>query len=189
MKREDLQRLGLNEDQIKAVMAAHGQDMNNLQEKLDGLTNERDGLKDQVKQRDTQLAGLEKNVGNNKDLQNQIKKLQADNKALANDYSAKLANQEKSFKIQSALRDAKAKNVKTVLALIDTDKVSVGDDGKLVGLNDQVEAAKRSDGYLFAETSRPKVEINNGFKDGGNNGQKGDSIVANIANRFAKAKE
>ncbi|MBM6753878.1 phage scaffolding protein [Lactobacillus alvi] len=165
MKREDLKELGLNDDQISSVMANYGKSINEYKEQVANLTSERDALKGQITDRDGQLETLKKSAGkDNDDLKQQIKDLQDANKANKEKYQQQIASQAKSFKIEGALRDAKARNVKTVLALIDTDKVSVGDDGKLVGLNDQIEAAKRSDGYLFAETSKPKVEINNGFK-------------------------
>ena len=45
MKREDLKNLGLTDEQIEKVMAEHGKDITSLQEKVNGLTNERDGLK------------------------------------------------------------------------------------------------------------------------------------------------
>ena len=61
MKREDLKNLGLTDEQIEKVMAEHGKDITSLQEKVNGLTNERDGLKSQLDERDQQLVDLQKN--------------------------------------------------------------------------------------------------------------------------------
>lgn len=185
MKREDLKQLGLSAEQVDAVMKAHGQDVNGLKEQLESMTTERDGLQSQVKERDKQLSQLEKNAGDNEDLMNQIKQLKEDNKAAKADYESKLAAQTKSFKIDSALRDAKAKNIKAVRSLIDTEKVSVGDDGKVIGLAEQLDAVKKSDGYLFntaEEAPKPKVTLGNSFKDGAK--PTGDSLTARIAQRL-----
>src|SRR5699024_427957 len=118
-------------------------------EQVDSLTSERDNLKQQVSDRDGQLDDLRKNAGKNEELEATIKQLQEDNKAAAAKYQNDLAAKEKGFKIEGALRDAKAKNVKAVLSLIDTEKVSVQKDGTLDGLTDQIEAVKKSDSYLF----------------------------------------
>ena len=116
--------------------------------------------------------------------------MQEDNKANAAKYQDELAAKEKSFKIEGALRDAKAKNVKAVLSLIDTDKVSVKKDGKLDGLTDQLDAIKQSDGYLF-ESDEPKNRINIGgnFSNDDNSDTGKDDIASHIAARFAKSEE
>ena len=72
--------------------------------------------------------------------------------------------------------------------MIDTDKVEVAKDGSLSGLTDQIDAVKKSDGYLFNSEEKPdQVRINPGFKDNGNNGS--DNLTSKIADRLAKAEE
>lgn len=162
MKREELKELGLNDDQVSAVMANYGKSVNEYKEQVNNLTSERDSLKGQVSDRDSQLESLKKSAGkDNDDLKEQIKKLQDDNKTSAEQYQQQMAAQAKSFKIEGALRDAKAKNVKAVLSLIDTDKVEVNKDGNLSGLTDQIDAVKKSDSYLFEDTKKPaQVHVN-----------------------------
>lgn len=171
-------------------MTAYGKEVNPLKEQLDSMKSERDSLKQQVSDRDGQLDDLRKNAGKNEELEAQIKQLQDDNKANATKYQNELAAKEKSFKIEGALRDAKAKNVKAVISLIDTDKVSVKKDGTLDGLTDQLDAVKKSDGYLF-ETDEPKNRINIGgnFSNNDNTDTGKDSIASHIAARFAKSDE
>lgn len=190
MKREDLKEMGLNDEQIASVMTAYGKEVNPLKEKVDSLTSERDNLKQQVSDRDGQLDDLRKNAGKNEELEAKIKQLQEDNKTNATKYQNELAAKEKSFKIEGALRDAKAKNVKAVISLIDTDKVSVKKDGTLDGLTDQIDAVKKSDGYLF-DSEKPKNRINIGgnFGNDDNTDTGKDSIASHIAARFAKAEE
>ena len=148
MKREDLKNLGLTDEQIEKVMAEHGKYITSLQEKVNGLTNERDGLKSQLDERDQQLVDLQKNSKNVDDLNEQIKQLQSDNKKANEEWQNKLATQTKNFKIETALREAKAKNVKAVLPFIDTEKVTVDGDS-LKGLDDQIKSIQQSDSYLF----------------------------------------
>lgn len=191
MKREELKELGLNDDQIAAVMTLYGKEVNPLKEQVDSLTSERDNLKQQVSDRDGQLDDLRKNAGKNEELQATIKQLQDDNKAAAAKYQNDLAAKEKGFKIEGALRDAKARNVKAVLSLIDTDKVSVQKDGTLDGLTDQIAAVKQSDSYLFdAENAGQPIKFGGNFGNGDNNNGAGkDDIASRIAARFAGTTE
>ena len=73
MKREELKKQGLNDDQIDFVMAQNGKEVNVLNDKINGLTSERDGLQKQIEDRDAQLSDLKKSVKDNDDLKNQIK--------------------------------------------------------------------------------------------------------------------
>ena len=189
MKREELKEHGLSEEQINFVMAQNGKDVNALNDKINGLTSERDGLQKQIDDRDEQLTTLKKSAKDNEELQSQIKQLQNENKTAKQNYQDQLAKQNKSFKIEGALRDAKAKNIKTVLPLIDTEKVSVNDDGTLNGLSEQLDNIKQDNGFLFGEENKtPRVEIKNDFQDG-NNKNTSDSIVSHIAERFANSNE
>ncbi|MCL8203629.1 phage scaffolding protein [Ligilactobacillus agilis] len=185
MKREDLKKLGLSDEQIEGVMSAHGKDITSLQEKVNGLTNERDGLKSQLDERDKQLVDLQKNSKNVDDLNEKIKQLQADNQKANEDWQNKLATQTKNFRIETALREAKAKNVKAVLPFIDTEKVTVDGDN-LKGLDEQIKAIQQSDSYLFDEGKpEPRINIGGAFNNG-ENGTDGkvDPVVSSIAARM-----
>lgn len=191
MKREELKAMGLTDDQIESVMMAYGKELNPLKEQINSLTSERDSLQQQVVDRDSQLDDLHKNAGENDDLKATIKRLQDDNKAAEAKYKNDLAAKEKGFKIESALRDAKAKNVKAVLSLIDTEKVNVQKDGTLDGLTDQIEAVKKSDSYLFdTENAGQPIKFGGNFGNGDNNNGAGkDDIASRIAARFAGTTE
>ena len=189
MKRDLLKEHGFSEEQINLVMAENGKDVNSLKEQINNLTGERDGLQKQIDDRDKQLNTLKKSSKDNEELQGQIKQLQDENKQAKQKYQNDLAAKTKSFKIEGALRDAKAKNIKTVLPLIDTEKVSVNDDGTLNGLSEQLDNIKQDNGFLFGEENKtPRVEIKNDFQDG-NNKNTSDSIVSHIAERFANSNE
>lgn len=105
-------------------------------------------LEVQVKERDTQLTDLSKNNKDNESLLNQIKDLQALNKQTTTDYENKINQMKFDYALDGALKDAKCKNVKALKALLDMDSIKY-QDGKLDGLERQLETLKKSDGYLF----------------------------------------
>ncbi|MEK4922018.1 phage scaffolding protein [Cytobacillus sp. FSL R5-0569] len=153
MNREDLKALGLTEEQIEKVMASHGKVINPLKSEADrvkDLENEITTYKQQIADRDTQLVDLSRKVGDNKDLQNQIKDLQKANADAKEESDSKLAAQRKEFKLELALKDAAAKNPKAVKALLDQEKISLDGDN-LIGLDEQLKSLKESDAYLFGE--------------------------------------
>ncbi|MFR0584266.1 hypothetical protein ACLUX0_08170 [Limosilactobacillus mucosae] len=57
MKREFLKDLGLFDDQINSIMSAHGKDVNGLNEQINSLTAEKNGLQSQLNDCDEQLKG------------------------------------------------------------------------------------------------------------------------------------
>lgn len=148
MKKEDLLGFGLNEEQTNKVWEA-----------LDGsfvpkarfneVNEENKGLKVQITDRDKQLEGLKKTSGDNAELMKQIEQLQNDNKAQKEAHSAEVAKIRLDNAIDTALTAAGAKNNKAVRAMLAMDGVKLDAEGKLSGLSEQLDAVKKSDGYLF----------------------------------------
>uniref|UniRef100_UPI0014333D13 phage scaffolding protein n=1 Tax=Limosilactobacillus fermentum TaxID=1613 RepID=UPI0014333D13 len=62
MKREFLKNMELTDEQIDAIMAENGKDVNGLKEQVNSLTIEKDGLQSQLADRDTQLKDLKGKV-------------------------------------------------------------------------------------------------------------------------------
>lgn len=164
MQREFLQNLGLSDEQVQAVLTQHGKSTNEIKGKLAQAEEQVTDLQQQISDRDKQLKKLEKAAGDNVELQKEIADLREKNEKQANEWKNKISEQSKNFSISNALRDAGAKNVKAVTALLDMDKVSVDDNGNLIGLSDQVKALQETDAYLFAQKqeeqqAKPKVEL------------------------------
>ncbi|AHL70861.1 phage scaffolding protein [Bacillus pumilus] len=113
-------------------------------ERFDQVNNEKKDLKSQLDDRDRQLSTLQKQAKGNEDLQDAIEQLKKENKKVSEDYQKKLFN----FALESALRDAKAKNIKAVKANLNVDGLELSDD-KVIGLDEQLTALKESDSYLF----------------------------------------
>lgn len=154
MKREFLKNMELTDEQIDAIMAENGKDVNSLKEQVNSLTSEKEGLQSQLNDRDTQLKDLKGKVKDSDELTAEIDKLQKANKEAKEKYEADLTAQQKSFLVDKALTSAGARNAQAVSALLDLDSVEVKD-GQLVGLDDQLKALRESDGYMFKEDPQP----------------------------------
>lgn len=116
--------------------------------KFDELNESVKEYKQQLKTRDQQLEGLKAKAAGHEDLQKQIADLQAKNQQIQQEYEAKIQQQQFDFALESALRDAKAKNPKAVKALLNTEAIKLVD-GQLAGLEEQIKSLKETDDYLF----------------------------------------
>jgi len=160
MKRKFLEDMGvLSAEQIDQIMKENGDDINAAKGELTAVTTERDNLKNQVKDRDTQIENLKKTAGDNEALTKQIEQLQAENKAAKVDAA-----------VQLALTVAKAKNVKAVRALLEgLDKAEFADDGSIKGLADQIKKLQTADDskFLFEEQKKQTTPKGATPDDGG----------------------
>lgn len=155
MKREFLKNMELTDEQIDAIMAENGKDVNGLKKQVNSLTTEKDGLQSQLTDRDTQLKDLKGKVKGSDELTAEIDQLQKANKEAKEKYEADLTAQQKAFLVDKALASAGARNAKAVSSLLDLDSVEVKD-GQLTGLDDQLKALRDSDGYMFKEDPQPQ---------------------------------
>ena len=141
-------------------------------EKLEESQKENEQLQNTIKERDTQLEELKTNTGDSKELKKQLEEAIAKNKADAEKAQADFAAYKKENALTMALLKSGAKNTKAVLALLDTDKISLDVDN-LLGFNDQVEKLKTSDAYLFETSpSMQGYETKGGSGDTDPNGAK-----------------
>lgn len=162
MTREELAKLGLTDDQATAVINAYSEALKGYVPKarLDEVIEERNGLRDQVAERDKQIKTLGESAGDNQALKDQVAQLQADNQKAADEYAANIAQIRLDNAVDLALTGAKAKNTKAVRALLDLSKSKVGEDGKVEGLEAQIKAIQKSDAYLFdaGEPAKPQMK-------------------------------
>lgn len=139
--------------------------------RFDQVNQAKKDLEIQVKERDTQLANLSKNNKDNEQLLTQIKELQTLNNQTTTDYEAKINQMQFDYALEGALTNAKCKNTKALKALLDIESIKY-QEGKLDGLESQLNSLKESDGYLFDLDTAP------GSTGGvGNFGRKGKQII------------
>ena len=96
--------------------------------------------KDQLEATNKQLEELKKNATLTEEQKNQLKTLEDQVKAQNESHAAELKKIRLDHAIETALGKAKSKNVKATRALLD---------GQIAGLNEQLEAIKKDNGYLF----------------------------------------
>lgn len=154
MNTEELKSLGLNEEQIKGVMAAHGKVVNPLKEQVNTLTSERDSAKEQLATVTGQLDTLQKDHKSDKDLQEEIDKLKEANTQAQKNAAAQLNQVRLDSATKLALTQAGALNVKAAEALLDKDSLKLDEKGQLSGLDEQLKKLQESDDskFLFKAT-------------------------------------
>lgn len=102
--------------------------------------------------RDQQLKDLQGKAGGDSKLQDEIKRLQEENE----ETKAKAADELKKIKLDHAIQQnlmaAKAKDITIAQAAFDLQKVTLDDQGKLVGFDEQLKAVQESHAWLFEGT-------------------------------------
>ncbi len=157
---ELLQKLGVTDDNIASATQ-------HVNEFLDGqyvtksrfneVNVEKKTLEEAVKERDKQLKTLKDSEGNVDDLKEQIKKLQADNKAA----TLKAESDMKALRLSTAIKLAigdTAQDVDLVANLVDTSKLILSEDGKVTGLDEQIKTLKNEKSFLFKPEGDPKYK-------------------------------
>ena len=148
MKREFLEKLGLDKEAIDAIMAEHGRTVNDINLRVATLEQSETDLKGQLDDRDKDLKKLQDDNKDNEDLKGQITKLQGDYETLENESKEKLVTVQRKHALDKAVLEAMPKDAVPVQALLDQDKI-VYKDGELSGVKEQIEALKESHPYLF----------------------------------------
>jgi hypothetical protein len=72
------------------------------------------------------------------------------------EYEERIEELKLDFELETGLLKAGAKNVTAVAALIDREKVSIGENGELCGLDEQIKALKKSEetAFLFKDEQK-----------------------------------
>lgn len=151
MKLEQLKELGLEEEVANKVLEVYRESIKDEYipiTRFNEVNEEKKNLKEQIEERDTQLAELKTKATGNEELTSKIAELEDINNTTKTEYEEKIARLRKETSIELALKDNKAKNIRAVKALLDLDKVSLDGDN-VIGLDEQLEGLKESDAYLF----------------------------------------
>lgn len=164
MKKEDLIAMGLTEEQAKKVMdSIDGNFVTKA--RFNEVNEENKTLKKSVSDRDKQLEDLKKSSGDNAALQQQISDLQKANADQQKAHETELNQLKLDNAVEVALSGAKAKSSKAVKAMLDMAKVKLGEDGKLSGFDEQIEALKKSDSWMFDADQQTQQQFT-GFQPG-----------------------
>lgn len=158
MKKEDLMKIeGMTEELAVKVAEQSAEELKAYIPKTqyDEVNEAKKKAESQVKDRDKQLEDLKKSSGDNEELKKQIESLQEENKNTKQQHEAEIKKLRIDNAVQSALKDAGAKNAMAVMALLkDMDKAELAEDGTIKGLAEQIENLQKTESYLFAEKSQ-----------------------------------
>ena len=140
-----------------------------------------------IAERDKQLEELKKIDAEG--LKAEIERLQEENKAATEKYEAEL----KDIQLANAIKLAVAGKVHDedlVSGLVDKTKLIIGDDGKIVGLDEQIASLKENKAFLFkSEDETNQQQQQAGFKVGNPHPNNQQAIDTAIAAAFGNKEE
>lgn len=161
MKTEELKELGLSQEQINAVMKANGADINALKKANSDLENEIESLKSRAENAE---ATLEKYSDIKPEDVEALKKDIETYKAKADEaertLKEKLKERDYSDALEKALENVKFSSIsakKQFMADIKAENLSMKN-GKIMGLEDYISEAKKSDPTAFIDEKQQQLE-------------------------------
>ena len=159
MTQEQFEALGIEKSLAKKAAEESKKELENYvtKETFDATEQKRKQLETSGQERETQLEELKASAGDNAALKQQIADLQAQNKQKDLDNQKEMNDLKMTYAIRTAV-SASAQDSDLVAGLVDRNKLILGDDGKITGLDEQVKALKESKPFLF------KAEDNGGKK-------------------------
>lgn len=174
MKKEELIKLGLDEETAKKVEAASTEELKGYVEKTkySELETVKNQLEESNKTVNKQLEDLKKNTGDAEALKAEIQKMQDENKSKETEYANNIKKLKVDNAVELALIGAKAKNIKAVKALLNLENLEIGEDGKVKGLKDQIKNLTKDEGTAFLFEAESKTETPKGTDPAGKSTKK-----------------
>lgn len=170
LTRKYLSALGIDAEKIDEIIAAHSETVESLKEqrdsykadaeKLPAIVNERDNLKEQLKQNtnasnekyNTLKAEFDKAKSDNEALQKEYDKTKADNESLQKEfdtYKADVSAKETRTKVENAYRDilrevgVSEKRINSIIRVTNFDDIKLDEKGGLENTDTLKESAKK----------------------------------------------
>ncbi len=153
------------ESKISKELPKHfkpAKEFNEINEELKVIKGEKKTLEDDKKKIEDEYNNFKKGSISQADYEAKKKEIEETSKA-------EIEKVRLESKIDLAINNAKAKNVKSVKANLDLDKIKLDGD-KLLGFDDQIEVLKKSDAYLFEIDNK----VNKGLEDNNPNKRKNE---------------
>jgi len=173
MTRDFLKSLGIEDKAvIDQIMSENGKDIEAEKTKFGDY----DSIKSQLSEANKQIEefgkldyeGVKKAAD---DYKAKFEQAQADSKK-------QLEEMQFNHALDGALTGAKARNVKAVRALLETEKIKLNKDGTLTGLSEQLDALKKDNAYLFEEEKSEVPAFLGGAGTNGGNASDDNAIRA-----------
>ena len=171
MKRDFLKNLGIEDKEIiDKILDENSTDIGKAKGELESYKTKVTDLENDIKTKEATIATLQTKADMVDGLNQQISQLESDKTNLTNELNTKLSEINKTHAIESGVRDAKARNIKAVIAQLDMSKITF-ENGELSGLTEQLDALKGGEdtSFLFGEvnTAPSGTQVNNPPTNGG----------------------
>lgn len=154
MKKEDFVALGISEELAEKAAEKSANELKGFipRERLNEVNKAKDQAEASYNAVKTELDKLKESAGDNEALKMQIKQLQDDLKEKEKDHAAEIADMKMTNAIQAAIGGA-AQDAELVAGLLDRTKLILSEDGKVTGLEDQINGLKESKPFLFKDSA------------------------------------
>ena len=157
MTRKELEALGLEKEQIDKIMDMNGKVINTYKKEVEDLTEQFTKVKEELETKKEVIPELEEKSSASEDLTKQLEEL----KSQFESYKQESQTKEQQLKLQRALdlSIAKSGTVDEVAlkAHLKLDDLELNEEGKLDGIDEQLEKLKEERSYLF------ESKLNNGL--------------------------
>ena len=176
MKREDLKKLELSDEAVDAIMTLYGKSIEKSKVEAETVASQVTDLKEQ-------LIKANKAIGDFKGMDIAgIQKAADDYKAAAekatSDAELRVAALKFDHALEGELKAARAKDPADIVPHLKRDMLKLGEDGKLIGLKEQLDPLVESKSYLFDQDEGTEEEEEPQIVLGGHSRSViGDSIV------------
>ena len=200
MTKKDFTDLGISEELATKAAEASKKELEGYvqKSKYDLVVTEKETLEIQIKEHGKQLEELKKAAKGSEELEKKVKELQDNAAASKAKYEKQINDIQLNHAIDTALKEAKAKNAKAVRSLLDMNDI-VLDDGKVKGLDKQIKKLQEAEDskFLFESVADPKdgkpkiggstdnansSSIGNGSADTGNGSKSIGQLMAEAYN-------
>ena len=158
---EILKNCGVEEEKANEIVKAMNEakiyttNLENVDVRYNKLQEQKKQLEEASKTYQKQLEELTKNNADVEALNKLVEQLQLSNKELEENHSKEMHNLQFNFALEGALTNAKSKNNKALKALLNMDNIKY-QEGKLEGLQEQIEALQKDASYLFDLETTPQ---------------------------------
>ncbi|WP_434290913.1 phage scaffolding protein [Clostridium botulinum] len=156
--------LGEHFNQIPEELQTKYKDIDLVDSKQYIIKDKFDTLNEQLKTANNTITTLKKDNKENESLQTKV----GDYETKVKDYEKKIQDMQFNYALEGALKSANVRNTKAVKALLNLEGIKLEGES-LRGLNEQIEAIKKSDSYLFTEEQKPQFSgikpTDNSIKD------------------------
>ena len=148
MTKEELLALNLTEEQATAIIEDYGK--NYVSKSQFNEKNEKyKQAKQELETTRSEYSKLAESESANETLKAQIKELQDEAAERDSQYAQKIKEMQVDNGINSAILQCGVKNPKILTSLLNKEAITLNEDGSISGLQEQIEALKQSDSYLF----------------------------------------